>query len=124
MGYESKLYVVEKSSQFYPSDNGMRYCSVIAMFDLCKFYPLSTVISEYPTTDCYFYADDGNTQVLKDRYGDPLREIPIEDVIGIIESAIDDGSIYRRLYPTLAALEALAHQQNQWKELVVLHYGY
>lgn len=122
MGYESKLYVVEKASKF--PDEEMRYCQVIAMFDLCKFYPLSCVVNTYPKTECYFYADDGNTRVLEDRYGDPLRELPLEDVIDIIENEIYSGHNYRRLYPVLAALEALENKQNQWKELAVLHYGY
>ena len=122
MGYESKLYVVEKASKF--PDEEMRYCQVIAMFDLCKFYPLSCVVNTYPKTECYFYADDGNTRVLEDRYGDPLRELPLEDVIDIIENEIYSCHNYRRLYPVLAALEALENKQDQWKELAVLHYGY
>ena len=124
MGYESKLYVVEKSSYDYSGDKGMKYCQVIAMFDLCKFYPLSCTISDYPTTDCYFYADDGNTRVLEDKYGDPLREIPIEDVIDVLEEYLSNNNNYRRIFPTLAALKALNEHKNQWKELVVLHYGY
>ncbi len=124
MGYESKLYVVTKSSYDSPSDEGMRYCQVIAMFDLCKFYPLSCVVSTYPTTECYFYADDGNTRVLEDMYGDPLREIPIEDVIDILEGDLANGSNYRRIYPVLGALKTLNEHKAQWKELAVLHYGY
>lgn len=122
MGYESKLYIVDKASMF-PNEE-MRYCQVIAVFDLCKFYPLSCVISTYPQTDCYFYADDGNTKVLEDRYGDALRELPIEDVIDIIRNEIYSGRTYRRLYPVLAALEVLENKQDQWNELAVLHYGY
>lgn len=124
MGYESKLYVVEKSSYDNINDEGMRYCQVIAMFDLCKFYPLSMLLSDYPTTECYFYADDGNTRVLEDMYGEPMREIPIEDVIDILAGDLERGSNYRRIYPTLAALEALNEHRDQWKELTVLHYGY
>ncbi len=124
MGYESKIYVVSKSSYDSPSDKGMRYCQVIAMFDLCKFYPLSCVTSTYPTTECYFFADDGNTKVLEDMYGDPLKELPIEDVIEILETDLAMGSNYRRIYPTLAALKAINEHKDQWKELAVLHYGY
>lgn len=123
MGYESKLYVVEKSDHRFP-DEEMRYCQVIAIFDLCKFYPLSSVINHYPKTECYFYADDGNTKVLEDMYGDPLREIPIEDVIDILETELDSNNDYRRIYPTLAALKTLSHRKHQWGSLAVLHYGY
>ena len=123
MGYESKLYVVEKANDTLPYEE-MRYCHVIAMFDMCKFYPLSCVANTYPKTECYFFADDGNTRVLEDMYGDPLREIPIEDVIEIIEMEIDGGDNYRRMYPILAALKELKKKSHQWGELVVLHYGY
>lgn len=122
MGYESKLYVVEKASKF-PNEE-MRYSQIIAMFDLCKFYPISSVRDNYPATDCYFYADDGNTRVLEDRYGDPLREMPIEDVIDILENTLLSGDDYRRIYPALATLKALESKKHQWRELAVLHYGY
>ena len=122
MGYESKLYVVEKHRSF--CDDNMIYSQVIAMFDLCKFYPLSTKISNYPMTDCYFYADDGNTKVLEDRYGEPLREIPIEDIITVLEEVIQNGDEYRRIFPALAALKELNRRNGQWRELVILHYGY
>jgi hypothetical protein len=123
MGYESKLYVVEKHRSFDDIDGNKTYSQVIAMLDLCKYYPISSVRKNYPATDCYFYADD-DTKVLEDKYGDPLREIPIEDVIEILEKDLERGSDYRRIYPTLAALKALNEHKHQWKELTVLHYGY
>jgi len=119
MGYESKLYVVEKANRYMNED--MRYCQVIAMFDLCKFYPLSCNISHYPKTECYFYADDGNTKVLEDKYGEPLKEIPIEDVIDILEENLYNGSDYRRIYPILSMLKEFERKKNQWGELAVLH---
>ena len=123
MGYESKLYVVEKSNIKFPSEE-KRYCMVIAMFDLCKFYPLSMLLNQYPDTDCYFYADDGDTQVLEDKYGSPLKEIPIDDVVEILECDLDNGSEYRRIYPLLAMLKDLQNNNHRWGELVILHYGY
>lgn len=123
MGYESKLYVVEKANSRFPSEE-MRYCMVVAMFDLCKFYPLSMLLHEYPATECYFYADDGNTKVLEDMYGEPLKEIPIEDVIEILEDDLARGSDYRRIYPLLAMLKDFQQHKERWGELAVLHYGY
>jgi hypothetical protein len=61
---------------------------------------------------------------LEDRYGDPLREASIEDVIDILETSLNAGSEYRRIYPVLAALKALECHKYQWRELAVLHYGY
>lgn len=122
MGYESKIYIAEKGSM--KDQNGMTYVSVIAMFDMCKIGNLVNVFDK--KTDCYFYADDGNTEVLEDMYGDTLKEATVEDVINVLEEAVDSGENYRRIFPLLSALKTIHEQQmdGRWKEIVVLHYGY
>ncbi len=122
MGYESKIYIAEKGS--LKDQNGMTYVSVIAMFDMCKIGNLVNVFDK--KTDCYFYADDGNTKVLEDMYGDTLKESTVEDVINVLEEAVDSGENYRRIFPLLSALKTIHEQQmdGRWKEIVVLHYGY
>ena len=122
MGYESKIYIAEKGS--LKDQNGMTYVSVIAMFDMCKIGNLVNVFDK--KTDCYFYADDGNTKVLEDMYGDTLKEATVEDVINVLEEAVDSGENYRRIFPLLSALKTIHEQQmdGRWKETVVLHYGY
>lgn len=125
MGYESKLYVVDKlPNHVAVKDNGMQYCSLIAMFDLCKYYPWSEKVCKYPDTNCYFYGEDGNRQIIEDAYGDTLKEIPLDDAIEILEEGFYRGDSYHRLTPTLAGLQALKDNENQWNELVVLHFGY
>lgn len=120
MGYESKLYVVEKSKHL--NDDGMVWGEVVAMFDLCKCYPVSDKMRKYPNTNAYIYADDGDTKILEDKYGEKLKEIPIKDTIKIIKKAIKDDSSYRRFKPCLKLLENF--NLDEWDELVVLHYGY
>lgn len=122
MGYESKLYIVEKSKAF--RGNEKRYASVVAMFDMAKIGNMVNVFEK--KTDCYIYADDGNTQILEDKYGDELTEATVEDVIYVLEEAISSGETYRRLYPLLSALIVIKEQQDEgtWKDVVVLHYGY
>lgn len=122
MGYESKLYIVEKSD--YVFNDGMKYASVIAMFDMCKLHSMTNVFKN--KTDCYIYADDGNTKILEDMYGDALKEASIEDVICVLEEAINNGERYRRLFPLLSALKVFEEQKknNVWDNIVVLHYGY
>jgi hypothetical protein len=124
MGYESKLYIVEKSC--LRDDDGMVYAEVIASFDMCKCYFLSGVLTKEPQTNCYFYADDGNTKVLEDMYGDALTETSVDTVINILEEAIEMGEEYRRIFPLLSMLKTFKEQQaeNKWINLVVLHYGY
>ena len=82
MGYESKIYVVEKS-HLSPDEDGKRFAEVVAMFNACKFPGLSELFKS--KTDYYIYSDDGNTRITKDRYGDELTETPLSDVINFLE---------------------------------------
>ena len=122
MGYESKIYICEKMN--FKDSNGMTYARVIAMFDMCSMGSLTNVFKK--KTDCYFYADDGDTVVLEDRYGDPIKEAEIEDFIYVLKEAIDNGETYRRIFPLLAFLETIDEQQKdgKWKDIALLHYGY
>ena len=123
MGYESKLYIVERGS--LKDDDGKTYARVLAMFDMCKMgYHFVDVFEK--ETDLYFYADDGNTRIVEDMYCDPIREATVEDVIDVLEEAVENGDDYRRIFPLLAALKTLYEQQTdgRWGELAVLHFGY
>ena len=124
MGYESKLYVVQKRTMV--NEEGKTYAQVIAMFDMGKYYSLSNVLRNKPETNCYFYADDGNTQITEDRYGKPLTESDIKTVIDILEKDIAKGENYRRILPLLSTLKAFEKQiqEGLWDDIVVLHYGY
>lgn len=119
MGYESRLYVVNKYEKF--SSEYRCWGEVIAMFNLCKVYDVSDKMRKYPETDCYIFADNGNTEIVEDKYDDVMKEIPIDDAIKIIEEASMNDS-YRRYAPCLALLKSL--DKSQWENLVVLHYGY
>lgn len=119
MGYESKLYVVEKTAM--SDENHMFYGIVVAMFDLSKVYYVSDRIKKYPYTNTVFFSDDGNTEIIEDIYGERLREIPLKDMITILREA-SANSDYRRYKPALALLESF--DDPQWKDIVVLHYGH
>lgn len=124
MGYESKIYIVEKRTRFEWEEK--TYAQVIAMFDLCKCYSISNVLRNEPKTDCYFYADDGDTQILEDRYGSPLTETTPRFVIELLEDIIAEGEDYRRLFPLLSALKTIDEQMlnGRWSNIAVLHYGH
>lgn len=121
MGYESKIYIVEKGHKFKGETH--RFCSVIAMFDLGKFYDVSDFMRHCPVTDCYFYADDRNTQVLEDGYNDSLTETTIDKMVEVLEKAKAKGN-YRRVSPLLFTLYAMQKDKDKWRDLAVLHYGY
>lgn len=117
MGYESKLYVVEKSTII---DNNKRWGQVIAMIDMSKLgQDFFLKLKNYSPTDCYIYLED--EEVTEDKYGDPLIEIPIKDMIAILAEMASKED-YRRLTPAINLL--LGFNLSEWNELVVLHYGY
>lgn len=122
MGYESRLYIVNKSSIKDPSIN-MVFGEIIAMFNLSKVNSIASKFSRYPDTDTYIYADDGNTRILVDAYDERLKEIPVDDAIKIIEKAAEeDHWSYRRWKPVLGLLKGF--NKKEWSDLAVLHYGY
>ena len=120
MGYESKLYVVRKTKlQVEYGERKMVFGEVVAMFDLCKVYKVSDKIRKYPATDCIIY--QGDIEMVKDSYDEPLREIPIQDAIEILESAAEQEH-YRRYAPCIQMLKGF--DLSEWSDLVVLHFGY
>lgn len=123
MGYETKLVVVDKSNQVHEI-NGERmvWAEKIAEFNLCKAYEISDKMRRYPITNAFYCADDGNTEVVEDLYGDRLREIPLLDAINIIDLAMRTQDYYRCYSPCLELLKGF--NPSDWADLVVLHYGY
>lgn len=124
MGYESKIYIVEK---YNTSDleHGKRYARDIVAFDLSKVRRLSRKLQEMPETDCYFYADDGNTQVLEDKYGNPLTECSPEKLLELVRHEIEvESDHYSVYFALLATLESIVEHSDSWGDVVCLHYGY
>lgn len=112
MGYESRLYVVRKSCG--------DWAEVIAMINLCKVYKASDKMRRYPETNCFIYV--GNEAVTEDAYGERLKEIPLDDAISIIKEAWRTDEDYDRYFIALELLTAF--KNSDYKNVVVLHYGY
>ena len=121
MGYESRFYIVNSNKSGY-KDEGFYYGEKIAIFNMCKVPRLYDAIKNYPKTDTFIYADDGNTLITEDNYGESLIEIPINDMIYHLRNVIDSDTPYRRYEPFLHLL--LGFNTREWDNLVVLHYGY
>ena len=126
MWYETKIYIIEKTNCPLNEVNGMKYARVLAMFDVSKFYELADWFSNKPSTKHYIYADDGDTQIIEDRYGDTLKEASVKEVIDRLERIVEvkNGVDYGRIFPLLAALKVFEEQSNHWGNIAVLHYGY
>ncbi len=122
MGYESKLYIVEKSGIINQDDK--TYASVIATYDLCKCPEIRDAFNDAEVTDSYIYRDDGNTRIIVDSYDDELTELSIDSVIAVIEGDISKGENYRRYFPLLAMLRVFKDNAKQWPNIAVLHFGH
>lgn len=122
MGYESRLYVVQKFDRSSFRDDGKCWADVIAVFNLSKVYSVSDIIrNKYPDTNCYLTEPGQDIEIVEDLYGSPLKEVPISDMINILENAIQKDD-YRRFAPCLTLLKGF--DVSQWGNIVVLHYGY
>ena len=125
MGYESKIYIVEKSKLTWHDDNGKRYAREIAVIDMHKCYELSDILRNKSATECYIYADDGNTQILEDRYGMPLTETPLHEALQIVEDVIARTPYDYWMYSVLrATLQSIYDFVGDDPNFAVLHFGY
>lgn len=122
MGYETRVYVVDKKCATFPDKK--YWGQVISMIDVSNFPTVSDFMRKQPATDCYIYSDDGSTQILEDRYGQPLKECDVEDLFAIVDKAVTDGEDYRRVFPLHAMLKSFVDNKHRWQNLKVLHFGY
>lgn len=120
MGYESKIFIVRKG--WVKGEQGKIFAQEIARFDLGKIYGVSDYLRNEPKTDCYIYSDDGNTEIITDRYGEELTECTPEKLIDLIEKDIEKGGEYWRYTVLLATLREIEKFKDD--RIVCLHYGY
>lgn len=102
----------------------------MATVDLCKLGdgPLSDLISlthkrakECATTDVhYYFADDGNTRIIEDRYGDGFYPVSVAEALAAAK-AMAGAETYRRLKWAIALLESM---KGESEGLSVLFYGH
>ena len=123
MGYESKLIVVQTSDLRCNSDpEGFKWAERIAEFNLCKMAysgAFSKALQKMRDTKYFYYADDGNTPVIEDKYEERLKEINIKPLIKILEK---ENKEYRRIQPAINLLKSF--DNDSWSNTTVLIYGY
>lgn len=123
MGYESKIYVVEEYEPYM--DGKLGYGDVIAVFDLCKmgweFHNGKTFrdLFNQPRT-CDFYADDGNTIIKEDCYGDEIEKADNAEVVAWLKAMTRGETWWRAkvFYKFLLEMEKTGMQYSLY------HYGY
>ena len=119
MGYESRIYIVEKFDTTFYEDNKC-YARVISMFNMCKFPALADAMRYKPETNCYFYADDGNTRIEEDCYGKPLMVASLSAVITRLKIIARDEDYWR----AKVALDFLESVRKTNPNCKVYHFGY
>jgi len=125
MGYETRLYVVEKYNSMTMEIEGEKYsyCEKIAMFDLCKLGTVNTSSEEFAQRKVHVYLYSGDDIVTEDSYGYLLREYTVEEMIEKL-SKIEN---YRRIAPCIGMLKGFLEEKakgNYRDNLKVLAYGY
>ena len=130
MGYDSRFYIVQSYRREHDSigqwfkgkDKPMFFADKIAIYELGKDYEVSDAINRTrPFTDLYVYADDGNTEIVEDDCGAPLREMTIDWLLPILELA-EAKEHYRRRSVLINLLKSF--DKDEWGNLTVLHYGH
>lgn len=115
MSYESRIYIVKQSI-------GCDYAQEIAKFN-CSAMPYEFKSIFDKTFAGKLYADDGNTLIEKDKYGEHLKYADFPTVIAWLEKEVESDD-FRRIKPLLALLKGFDLTQWQDGEMKIVHYGY
>ena len=95
----------------------LTYAKVVCMVDLCKVDPFEAEEATH-----YFYADDGNTPIVTDRYGDRIEQLTIESMLLQLRDRAKDNQ-YWRYHLAIDLLEYI-QQHYQHSDLLILLYGH
>lgn len=129
MGYESRIYIVDKGTIVDP-EYDKRFANILMVFNLGKItVDLEEWYRKQKPTGCYIYKDDGNTAILEDECGDSLREMDLIDCYNAISDEIDrrvgQGVIHVIERALLGALDVLMDKYDYRDDRIkCLHYGY
>lgn len=135
MGYESKLYFVQKYPNSHRDPEVNRFwCEKIVEVNMCKIGGMPSCFRK--PTDCYLFADDGNTMITEDQYGEPLYECSIPALYTWVLNAMkNDPDGYRRYDVLKKVCEGFIdivdtpfgvryYVKPKWHYAMVLHFGY
>ena len=122
MGYDMRLYVVEKSDMLGYDENNKdkKYASVVASVELYGTDEIVDSLRLAPPTDCYIY--EGNEVLVEDKYGKPLTEISLQEAISKLQAGLAATGGYRRYQIALSLLQGFVLAGIT--DVVVLQYGH
>jgi hypothetical protein len=107
-------------------DGKLKYAETMLVYEMGVFPLFDKLFNETcPITNYAPY--DGDTVITEDKYGDPLRERSLDEMIDFLDWYItmnDDSNIYVRVRPLIALLNEYQKIQNNRYQLAILHYGH
>ena len=123
MGYESRIFVVNRSEHEGYGENAKPYvyAEKIADIKMSKMYDGFTPLFN-EEVDYELYIDNENESTNTDKYGAVMTYTDCKTVIGYLENLIAKGENYRRLSMLLGLLKGI--DESQWNEIQIVHYGY
>ena len=121
MGYESRIFIVDRTECKHNDGTSWIYAEKIADIKMCKMYNGFTDLFD-KKIDYTLFIDDGNNDTQTDCYGDIMTYTDCRTVIDYLEKLIADGENYRRLTILLGLLKGI--DESQWDEIQVVHYGH
>ena len=122
MAYESRIYIVDVHHLGEAKSGPVIYAERIAAFDLSAMgYSNGWKELFSKPVDYSIYAEDGDTKITEDRYGERLGCADLGKVIDWLEAA-EKRNHYRRIPPALGLLKGF--DTSQWGNLQVVHFGY
>lgn len=117
MGYESRLYIVKQNK-------AVDYAEVIARFDFSKMgYGNGWRELFNKPLESKMYAEDGNTIIVEDSYGEKVKYSEFKPVIEWLEEEMKRSN-YQRFKPLLSLLNGFNLSEWQDGEMLIVHYGY
>lgn len=121
MGYESRLYIVDKRVIPARKDGCADdvYAAKIAQFNMSCMESSFRNIFNNPLDFDFIGENDEDLTV--DNYGDKVKYSDVQPVIEWLKESTKREH-YRRTAPLIAFLEAL--KPEEWEHLIVIHYGY
>lgn len=116
MEYESRLYIVKEIE-------ALNYAEVIARFDCSKIEGGGWKELFDKPLECKMYAEDGDTEIKEDNYGEKLKYTDFPTVISWLEKEVQTNK-FRRLKPLLSLLKGF--DLSEWKDgkMRIVHFGY
>lgn len=121
MGYESRLYVVNRVEIKFNGELYRVWGEKLARFDMCCIGLYNPEFVFATPIDFPIEYDDNDEEVYDDMYGKRCGMASVSAVISAIE-ALEEREHYRRFKPLLGFLKAL--DESEWDDLRVVHFGY